>query len=151
MCRRNYNKHGQSKTRLYGIWAGIKTRCFNKKHSDYHLYGGRGIKIFAEWLVFENFKEWAMENGYRDNLEIDRIDNDGNYSPDNCRWVSRKEQTRNTKKNRYFVIDGQKKCISEWCKIYKISHQLFLNRLSKGWDIKTALTKPIKNMGNKKT
>ena len=85
-------KHGDSDSRLYNIWRGMRARCRNK---NLHRYGGRGISVCPEWESYLTFKEWAILNGYRDNLTIDRIDNDGNYTPDNCRWATYKQQNQN--------------------------------------------------------
>ena len=90
-------KHGMTKTRLYRAWSAMKQRCMNSNTEKYDRYGGRGIKICGEWVEdFVAFKNWALSNGYKDSLEIDRIDNDGDYEPNNCRWVSRAIQARNT-------------------------------------------------------
>ena len=92
-----HKTHGLGTTRLYYIWADIKRRTLNSKHKHYNDYGGRGINICGEWLDIQNFYNWAMENGYEENkgLSIDRIDNDGNYEPNNCRWTTQTIQTRN--------------------------------------------------------
>lgn len=88
--------HGQKNTRLYNIWRGMKMRCLNENSKFYKYYGGRGITICGEWIdSFENFRDWALANGYSDELSIDRIDNNGNYEPDNCQWTTQSEQNAN--------------------------------------------------------
>ena len=93
--KRNQCKHGMSRTKLYQTWSDMKQRCNNKKNAFYYRYGGRGIRVCEEWLTFEPFMEWALANGYREDLTIDRIDNDGNYCPDNCKWSTQREQSMN--------------------------------------------------------
>ena len=94
----NY-KHGDINTRLYNIWHGIKQRCLYPKFIGYKNYGGRGITICNEWLEFIPFRDWALNNGYADNLEIDRINTNGNYEPSNCRFITHKENVRNRRNN----------------------------------------------------
>lgn len=90
-----YKTHNQTSTRLYRIWSAMRSRCANSNHRFYYLYGARGIKVCDEWQRFEPFRDWALSNGYADNLSIDRIDVNGNYEPSNCRWASNIEQQRN--------------------------------------------------------
>lgn len=98
----NNTKHGEShsnRTRLYTIWCGMRQRCTNPNREAYPLYGGKGVKICEEWNEYSNFKEWAMANGYADNLSIDRIDPSKGYYPDNCRWITPSENTARANKN----------------------------------------------------
>ena len=104
-CTEHRIKHGMSRSRIYRIWVGIKSRCNNEKHYWYSYYGGRGIQVCDEWKNdFISFYNWAINNGYQDNLSIDRINNNGNYEPTNCRWTTSKEQLEN---RRNFRIKNQ--------------------------------------------
>ena len=102
-CRKgqkNAFKHGEIKTKLYFVWNNVKDRCLNLKSKDYPDYGGRGITICNEWLEFIPFRDWALNNGYKENLVIDRENNNGNYEPSNCRWITMKESNRNRRFNK---------------------------------------------------
>lgn len=130
------SKHNLINHRLYNIWSGMKDRCLNKNSKKYSSYGGRGIEVYKEWLDkengFINFYNWAMSNGYSDELSIDRIDVNGNYEPSNCRWATNKEQQNNTRINNNIEIDGVIKSISMWSQESGVSRQTILRRLEKG-------------------
>lgn len=133
---------GMSKERLYRIWSGMKKRCYNKNDYNYRHYGGRGIAICDEWRnSYLAFRKWANENGYQNDLSIDRIDVNGNYEPSNCRWATDKEQAINRrpyselpkKKQRgeQWEINGETKFIAEWCEEYGVSVATVLYRVKK--------------------
>lgn len=96
--------HGGKGSRLYRIWQGIKNRCLNPKCSGFRYYGGKGVKVFSKWLHFESFRDWSTRSGYADNLTIDRLDSAGNYTPKNCRWVSKSENSRESALRRWDSI-----------------------------------------------
>ena len=140
--------HGGRGTRLYRIWRGIKTRCQNENNKDYKHYGGRGIKICNEWNKnFAAFRDWALANGYSDALTIDRIDVNGNYCPENCRWADARTQNGN-KSTCFLTYNGETRTRKEWSEITGISVDVIWNRLSNGWSIERALTEPVR--GQKK-
>lgn len=122
--------HNLCKTRLYKIYEGMKKRCFGEYSKAYKDYGERGITICNEWLKdFKAFYDWAYANGYKDHLTIDRIDVNGNYEPSNCRWVDRKTQNSNTRRNKFITYNGETKTISDWGKQLKIPINTLSRRL----------------------
>lgn len=140
----NNKKHGYKGKRLYIIWKGIRCRCYTKSCNTYKNYGGRGITICEEWSDFNVFKEWALKNGYSDNLSIDRIDFNGNYEPSNCRWITMKEQENNKRNNHFLTMNGERKTISQWAEITGLKSGTIASRVHRGWSDEDALTRPLK-------
>ena len=131
--RSNLNKkHAQYKTRLYHIWQHMKARCNNEHNRKFPAYGGRGIRVCEEWSEFLPFYEWAIANGYSDNLTIDRIDNNGNYEPSNCRWATNKEQQNNTRKNRLVSHNGEVFTVAQLAEKYGIKKATLWARAIRG-------------------
>jgi hypothetical protein len=143
-------KHGESRTRLYYIHQSMKQRCNDKNHHAYKDYGGRGIIVCDEWLDFPAFHNWAIENGYRENmgLSIDRINVNGNYCPQNCRWAMIDTQSNNKRSNKYLELNGERHSIAEWAKILGGSTSLIHARLRKGWSIEKAISTPVHKKRN---
>lgn len=137
-CIRTKNKN----TRLYRIWSGMKSRCYNPNATHYNEYGGRGIIICEEWKNnFLVFKEWAIKNGYSDELTIDRKDNNGNYCPSNCQWITMKKQSNNRRNNFVIEYNGEKHTLSEWSDITGIKVITLWDRINLlGWTIERTLT-----------
>lgn len=145
--------HGGCGTRLYSIWIDMRSRCTWNKAINWHLYGGRGIKVCDEWVNnFTAFRDWAMTNGYSDDLQLDRIDNDGNYEPDNCKWSTRSEQGNNRRTCIYITINGATKSVSEWCEKTGVTRNTAYARIRKGWSPERAVTektRPVKKLSEK--
>lgn len=129
-CKRT--EHGMTKTRLYRIWSGMKQRCYNSKDKKYHRYGGRGIKVFDQWMDFMSFYNWAMKNGYQSVLTLDREENDGDYMPNNCRWVTMEVQSNNTSRNVRAIVNGEQLTLAEIGKKYKTPKTTIIARFNKG-------------------
>lgn len=141
---KNIKKHGMYGTRIYRIWNGILSRTKYKSKKEKDCYWGRGIKVCEEWSNdFLSFYNWAMENGYNDNLTIDRIDVNGNYCPENCRWITKKEQANNRRTNKNLTINGETKTISQWSEYFNMSYNAVLVRLKKG-KTNDVFAKPVK-------
>jgi hypothetical protein len=140
-------KHGLSKTRLHRIWHSMYCRCYYKSTNQYKNYGGRGIKVCDEWQHMEgfiNFYNWALNNGYSEELTLDRIDNNKNYCPENCRWSTPKFQSNHKTNNVFYTFKNKTKTSKEWCEEYGISQTTLNDRLKRGWTFEQALTIPTK-------
>ena len=137
--------HGASDTSLYAIWCTMKARCYNENNQKYYRYGARGIKMCNDWKdSFESFQSWALTNGYSSVLSIDRIDNDGDYCPENCRWVNAYVQANNKSTNRYITYNSQTHTLSEWSRIVDIPYSTIYSRIYRlNWSIEDALTVPL--------
>lgn len=134
--------HGMSGTRLYKCWRGMLDRCYGND-AEHDSYKRRGISVCDEWRNgFEAFCEWAMMNGYDDSLTLDRIDNNGNYEPSNCRWATVEQQMNNMSTNHRVTCRGETYTIAEWSKISGINASTIWIRLEKGVDAETAIFSP---------
>jgi hypothetical protein len=126
-------KHPETQDRLYGVWCAMKERCYNPNNKSYSRYGGRGISVCDEWRKdFSLFAEWAESNGYIKGLTIDRIDGNGNYCPENCRWATTAQQNRNYSRNHMITYNGETKCVTDWADQYGINRTTLLLRLKSG-------------------
>lgn len=134
--------HGETKTKLYGVWSSIKSRCYNSNTTAFKDYGGRGIIMCDDWKdSFEIFKDWAYKNGYRDGLSIDRINNNSGYNPDNCRWVVSDVQANNRRNNNSITFNGETHTVTEWAKIMNKNPKTIFSRIYTGWNPIDAITK----------
>jgi len=144
-------KHGLSRTKLYHIYFGILNRCFNENDVNYNHYGGRGIAICDEWKnSIVNFYDWSTTNGYKDGLSIDRINNDGNYEPNNCRWTTQLEQIMNRSTTLFITINNVTKTLREWSISSGIKYVTLRDRHSRGW-VGEKLLSPIQFHREKNT
>ena len=149
--------HGETETRLYKVWMNMRGRCKHTSRWDYEHYGGRGIKVCEEWdKNFVAFRDWAMEAGYNPEAKhgectLDRIDVNGDYCPENCRWVDMKTQMRNTRSNRYITIDGETMVLKDWSARTGVPVPTFLHRLESGWTEEEAILTPPKAKRGGKT
>lgn len=136
--------HGKTNTRLFRIWSKMKSRCFCENDKDFKNYGGRGIRVCDEWKDdFLAFYTWSMENGYRDDLTIDRVCNDGPYAPWNCRWTDLSVQANNRRSNHVLVFGGASHTIHEWSQLLGMSEAALVKRMKYGWDVERVLTTPV--------
>jgi len=131
-------KHGKRFTRIYRTWGNMKTRCYNKNSSFYNVYGGRDIRVCHEWKSnFISFYNWAISNGYSDDLTIDRINNNGNYEPNNCRWATNIKQANNRRNNVFVSFHGEKMTVSEISRKYGLKSSTLYGRIRRGIEIES--------------
>lgn len=136
--------HGETKSRLYSAWLNMKARCLRKSSREYENYGGRGISVCKEWIEsYETFRDWAMNNGYNNSLTLDRIDVNGNYCPENCRWITNKEQQNNRRNNVKYTFNGETLTLSQWSDKLGICYKTLQKRI-RNWGVERAFSTPVK-------
>lgn len=133
--------HGKSNTRLYSIWCGMHSRCYNQNRRSYHHYGAKGITVCQEWHDYITFERWALANGYTDTLTIERLDVEGNYEPSNCCWISKSQQSDNRSTSLIYSYNGKTQNLMHWSKESGIKYSTLYARLKVyGMDFETAIT-----------
>ena len=158
-CGRKTNKeksvkqlttHGKSKTKLYGVWHSMISRCGIKTDTNYKFYGGRGISVCKSWKNdFVKFYEWAISNGYKEGLTIERKDNNKDYSENNCKWATMQEQANNKRTTRLITVDGITKTQTEWARLIGISHTAFCQARRTGKNIEKYTKEKLEKSGVK--
>lgn len=145
------DKHGLRNTKLYRTWTNMHVRCSNDNDAWYERYGGRGIVVCAAWADFRAFAVWALAAGYATDKQIDRLDNDGPYSPENCRWVTPSENANNRSSNTILVAFGEEKTMTEWARDTRCAVVLaaLRSRIWTGWDHEEAITEPSRKVNAK--
>ena len=145
-------KHGGARLSEYSVWSRMKNRCFNKGGQDYKDYGGRGISICNRWLGDDGFKNFLDDMGERPSAfhSIERLDFNGNYSPENCCWATSKEQTRNYRRNIFVELLGGEMCLKEACERAGANYKTVYQRLRRGWTLKRAIEEPLSTRGGRR-
>lgn len=138
--------HGAANSRLYRIWHHMKWRCTNPRCAHYDNYGGRGVQLAEDWHGFEPFQAWALTHGYTDELTIERINVDGDYCPENCAWIPRASQARNTRRTARLTFRGRSKPLPEWAEELGMSPSTIRSRLARGWDVSRTLATPVRKL-----
>lgn len=147
-------RHGGSNERLYRVWGGMRNRCYDENRPEYPNYGGRGIRVCDEWLHdYAAFRKWAYENGFDPDLSgyecsIDRIDVNGDYRPDNCRWIPMSEQGWNTRRIGMIEYRGEPMTLVEASGLYGIAAKTIKGRLKRGWPVERAVETPARKLSN---
>jgi hypothetical protein len=144
-CKEGFRTHGHSRSKIYRVHYNMLNRCYNPEDASFERYGKRGILVCDEWKNdFLSFYNWALSNGYQKGLTIDRIDNDGPYSPENCRFVTMKDNSNNKRNNRWLTYKGKTKTVAQWGELLNITVGTLYDRLYAGWTHEEILTKPPK-------
>lgn len=139
-ARQRMQTHGESHTKLYYVWHTMLRRCEDHNTKSYADYGKRGICVCEEWHKYETFKQWAYLSGYSDGLEINRKDNNGNYEPNNCEWVTKSENMNNTRRTRYYEYKGGRYTVRQLSEMCGYSYKTIQNRLYSGWSVDESIT-----------
>lgn len=135
--------HGLTSSKLYRIYHSMLDRCYKKAQKSYSIYSGRGITVCDEWKKdFQTFYDWAINNGYKEGLTIDRIDVNANYEPNNCRWSTKTEQANNRRTSSMIEYNGEHHTIAEWAKIYNMPYTRFYKRVMRGWSMEMIINTP---------
>ena len=132
--------HGCEPRKLHNSWQAMKNRCNNPHNNRYHCYGGRGIQVCEEWSEFTPFRDWALANGWKEGLTIDRIDSEKDYEPSNCRWSTQKEQQNNRRDTIMYTYNEITKSLHYWCEEYNLPYHRVVQRIKKlGWSFEKAM------------
>lgn len=148
----NRERHGQTGTRLYKVWAAMLQRCYSPNSMQYRWYGAKGVRVCEGWMRYVGFQSWSLANGYRQGLTIDRIDADGPYSPENCRWVTRSQNALNRGDARLWEAFGEARSLRDWVadpRCLAESKKVLETRLARGWDTERAIVTPPNNVGTR--
>lgn len=147
-CSNHRTKHGMGKTKLYYVWAAMLHRCRTRTNQFFQRYGGRGISVCKEWYNFEPFMRWALTHGYKEGLCLDRINNDGNYTLRNCRFITPLQSHNNKSTTFWITHNNETSSLSDWSRKTGIQPKTLRERIARGWDIEKALTTPPKPRGH---
>lgn len=130
--KHGYARRGDNHSRLYSVWGGMMQRCLNPRSTNYKNYGGRGICICDDWKNFENFKDWSLQNGYQENLSIDRIDVNGDYCPQNCKWSTNIEQANNKRGTKKYLFNKENLTVAEISRKYNLNYEKVRESINAG-------------------
>ena len=138
-----WKRHGLSKTKNWNVWQSMLQRCNNSNNKDFYLYGARGIKVCDEWKEYINFYNWSIQNGYEEGTSIDRINSNGYYEPNNCRWITNKEQQNNKRNNIHIIYEGKISTLTKLAEEIGIKREVLEMRYIRG-DRGERLIRPVR-------